>query len=50
MSVQVLPLRSLGVLLLPQPVNFGSLHDNLDPAAAGWDSGLNLFGPFGTQR
>lgn len=49
MSVQVL-LRSLGDLLLPQPVNFGSLDDNLDLAAAGWDSGLNLFGPLDTQR
>lgn len=34
MSVQVLPRRSLGLLLLPQPLNFGSLDHNLDPAAA----------------
>lgn len=45
MSVQVLLLRSLGALLLPPPVNFGSLVDNLDPLGAKWKTGLNLFGP-----
>lgn len=39
MRVQVLLLRSLRVLLLPPPVNFGSLDDNLDPLSAKWKTG-----------
>lgn len=50
MSVQVLLLRSLGVLLLPPPVNFGSSDDNLDPLGAERKTGLNLFGPPRAQR
>lgn len=48
-SIQVLLARSVRVLLLPPPVNFGSLDDNLDPQGAGWNSGLNLFDPFHTK-